>query len=80
MRVNQSNCVLKGAVVVPSAVLGVLTGALLMRHFRPSITQTLLSSLIPLFATLATVLILMLGLNCSANQMAGVTATYDGIS
>ncbi|KAH9279915.1 Solute carrier organic anion transporter family member 5A1 [Echinococcus granulosus] len=69
-----------GAVVVPSAVLGVLTGALLMRRFRPSIKQTLLASLVPLFATLATVLILMLGLNCSANQMAGVTATYDGIS
>ncbi|KAM3181265.1 hypothetical protein ACTXT7_014701 [Hymenolepis weldensis] len=67
-----------GAVVVPSAVLGVLTGALLMRHFRPSITRTLLAVLLPLFATLATVLILMLGLNCSANQMAGVSATYDG--
>ena len=64
--------------VVPSAVLGVLTGALLMRHFRPSITRTLFASLIPLLATLATVLILMLGFNCSTNQMAGVTATYDG--
>lgn len=64
--------------MVPSAVLGVLTGALLMRHFRPSITRTLLAVLLPLFATLATVLILMLGLNCSANQMAGVSATYDG--
>nr|CDS25813.1 Solute carrier organic anion transporter family [Hymenolepis microstoma] len=67
-----------GAVVVPSAVLGVLSGALLMRYFRPSITRTLLAVLLPLFATLATVLILMLGLNCSANQMAGVSATYDG--
>uniref|UniRef100_A0A5K3EXT0 Solute carrier organic anion transporter family member n=1 Tax=Mesocestoides corti TaxID=53468 RepID=A0A5K3EXT0_MESCO len=69
-----------GGVVVPSAVLGVLTGALLMRHFRPSITRTLFASLIPLLATLATVLILMLGLGCPKNQMAGVTATYDGKS
>ena len=75
---SSSIALLVGAVVVPSAVLGVLSGALLMRHFRPSISRTLLSCLVPLFATLTTLLVLLLGLNCSSNQMAGVTASYDG--
>ncbi len=64
--------------MVPSAVLGVLTGALMMRQFRPSISRALLATLAPLFATLGFVLILMFGLGCTSNQMAGVTATYDG--
>lgn len=66
--------------MVPSAVLGVLTGALMMRQFRPSIRRALFASLIPLLATLGLVLVLMFGLGCSTNHMAGVTATYDGRS
>lgn len=67
-----------GGVVVPSAVLGVLTGAIMMRQFRPTISQALLAACGSVVATMATTLVLMLGLSCATNQMAGVTATYDG--
>lgn len=67
-----------GAAVVPSAVLGVLTGALLMRHYRPNIPTTLLAVLASMVATLTTSLVLMVALSCPSNLMAGVTATYGG--
>ncbi|BHF69991.1 Solute carrier organic anion transporter member 5A1 [Sparganum proliferum] len=67
-----------GAAVVPSAVLGVLTGALLMRHYRPNIPKALLAVLASMVATLTTSLVLMLALSCPSNLMAGVTATYGG--
>ncbi|VEL33341.1 unnamed protein product [Protopolystoma xenopodis] len=70
----------QGAVVVPSAVLGVLVGALLMRRYRPSIPNALAAMLLTLLSTLATSIVLV-SLSCdNDNRIAGLTATYAAMS
>ncbi|KAF6775486.1 hypothetical protein AHF37_04709 [Paragonimus kellicotti] len=66
-----------GAVVVPSSAVGILTGALLMRRYRPQIHRALAGMSIMIAATVLTTITLML-LNCPGNRVAGLTATYDG--
>ncbi|KAA3679137.1 solute carrier organic anion transporter family, member 5A [Paragonimus westermani] len=66
-----------GAVVVPSSAVGILTGALLMRRYRPQIHHALAGMLVMIAATVLTTVTLML-LNCPGNRVAGLTATYDG--
>ncbi|CAL8081498.1 unnamed protein product [Calicophoron daubneyi] len=67
----------RSAVVVPSSLTGVLTGALLMRHYRPSIDRTLAGVSIVIGVTVFTTISLML-IGCPSNRVAGLTATYDG--
>ncbi|KAF5400526.1 hypothetical protein PHET_06136 [Paragonimus heterotremus] len=66
-----------GAVVVPSSAVGILTGALLMRRYRPQIHRALAGMSVMIAATVLTTITLML-LNCPGNRVAGLTATYDG--
>ncbi|KAF8560458.1 hypothetical protein P879_10148 [Paragonimus westermani] len=66
-----------GAVVVPSSAVGILTGALLMRRYRPQIHHALAGMSVMIAATVLTTVTLML-LNCPGNRVAGLTATYDG--
>ncbi|GAA51875.1 Solute carrier organic anion transporter member 5A1 [Clonorchis sinensis] len=66
-----------GAVVVPGALIGIITGAIFMRHYRPRIDRALSSVCLVIALTVVTTLILML-LGCSGNRIAGLTATYDG--
>ncbi|KAL3312445.1 hypothetical protein Ciccas_008961, partial [Cichlidogyrus casuarinus] len=70
--------VVTGAVVVPSAVLGVLTGAFAMRRIRPNVPDTIRYLHVPIFLSVCTN-IALLCLGCSdSNQIAGLTATYHG--
>ncbi|VDP82999.1 unnamed protein product [Echinostoma caproni] len=66
-----------GAVVVPSSLLGVLSGALIMRHYRPRIDRTLAGVSLLIGGTVVTTIILML-ISCPGNRVAGLTATYSG--
>ncbi|CAH8632147.1 unnamed protein product [Heterobilharzia americana] len=66
-----------GAVIVPSSLLGVLSGALLMRHFRPTLHRTLFGLCIMIAITVVTSISLM-SIGCHSSRMAGITATYDG--
>ncbi|CAH8657173.1 unnamed protein product [Dicrocoelium dendriticum] len=66
-----------GAVVVPSSLLGILSGALLMRRYRPPIDRTLAGISVMIGTTVITTISLML-IGCPGNRVAGLTATYDG--
>ncbi|KER23856.1 hypothetical protein T265_14549, partial [Opisthorchis viverrini] len=66
-----------GAVVVPGALIGIITGAIFMRHYRPRIDRALSSVCLVIALTVVTTLSLMM-LGCSGNRIAGLTATYDG--
>ena len=63
--------------VVPSSLLGVVSGALFMRHYRPRMDHTLAAVSIVIAATVLTTVSLML-IGCPNNRVAGVTASYDG--
>ncbi|CAH8639939.1 unnamed protein product [Schistosoma rodhaini] len=66
-----------GAVIVPSSLLGVLSGALLMRHFRPTLHRTLSGLCIMISLTVITSISLMT-IGCQSSRVAGITATYNG--
>ncbi|KAK4467647.1 hypothetical protein MN116_008588 [Schistosoma mekongi] len=66
-----------GAVIVPSSLLGVLSGALLMRHFRPTLHRTLSGLCIMIALTVITSISLM-SIGCHSSRVAGITATYSG--
>ncbi|CAI2733078.1 unnamed protein product [Schistosoma spindalis] len=66
-----------GAVIVPSSLLGVLSGALLMRHFRPTLHRTLSGLCIMISLTVITSISLM-SIGCQSSRVAGITATYNG--
>ncbi|TPP62475.1 putative organic anion transporter [Fasciola gigantica] len=66
-----------GAVVVPSSLIGVLSGALIMRHYRPRIDRTLVGISMLIGGTVLTTISLML-ISCPGNRVAGLTATYSG--
>lgn len=66
-----------GAVVVPSSLAGVLSGAMIMRHYRPRIDRTLAGVSVLICGTVLTTVSLML-ISCPGNRVAGVTATYSG--
>lgn len=63
--------------IVPSSLLGVLSGALLMRHFRPTLHRTLSGLCIMISLTVITSISLM-SIGCQSSRVAGITATYDG--